>query len=84
MKQMFVTNEYRVLEFLYNNSVCVNGVNFCAINQYEVAKELQLSRANINKIFSNLQSIEYISMIARGRWRISNEAIKMIRLTKNL
>ena len=65
MKQIFITNEYRVLEILCANSVCVKDVRFCALNQYEVAEELNLSRANINKIFSTLQAEGYISMITR-------------------
>lgn len=47
MKQIFITNEYRVLEILCANSVYIKEVRFCALNQCEVAEELKLSRANI-------------------------------------
>ena len=84
MKQMFITNEYRVLEVMCVNSVCVKETRFCALHQYEIAEELNLSRANINKIFSSLQTEGYISMITRGRWRISDDAIQLIQETQAL
>ena len=84
MKQIFITNEYRVLEILCTNSVYVKETRFCALHQYEIAEELNLSRANINKIFSNLQSEGYISMITRGRWKISDDAIHLIEVTRQL
>ena len=84
MKQIFITNEYRVLEVLCTNSVYIKGTRFCALHQYEIAEELNLSRANINKIFSNLQAEGYISMITRGRWKISDDAIHLIEVTQRL
>lgn len=84
MKQIFITNEYRVLEILCANFVYIKEVRFCALNQNEVAEELKLSRANINKIFSNLQTEGYISMITRCRWKISDEAIHLIQVTQQL
>lgn len=84
MKQIFITNEYRVLEVLCTNSVCVKETRFCALHQYEIAEELHLSRANINKIFSNLQSEGYISMITRGRWKVSDDAMHLIEVTQQL
>ena len=84
MKQIFITNEYRVLEVLCNNSVYVKETRFCALHQYEIAEELNLSRASVNTIFSNLQSEGYISMITRGRWKISDEAMHLIEVTQQL
>ena len=84
MKQIFITNEYRVLEVLCTNSVYVKETRFCALNQYEVAEELKLSRANVNKIFSNLQTEGYITMITRGRWKVSDDAIHLIEVTQEL
>ena len=43
MKQIFITNEYRVLEVLCVNSVYVKKTRFCAMHQYEIAEELGLS-----------------------------------------
>lgn len=76
MKQIFITNEYRVLEVLCVNSVYVKETRFCAMHQYEIAEELNLSSASINKIFSDLQTEEYISMITRSRWKISDDALQ--------
>lgn len=84
MKDIFITNEYRVLEILCTNSVYVKETRFCALHQYEIAEELSLSRANVNKIFSNLQTEGYISMITRGRWRISDDAVNLIKVTQQL
>lgn len=84
MKQIFQTNEYRVLEILCTNSVCVKETRFCAMHQYEIAEELNLSRASINKIFSDLQTEGYISMITRGRWKVSDDAIHLIEVTRQL
>ena len=84
MKKIFITNEYRVLEVLCTNSVYVKETRFCALHQYEIAEELNLSRANINKIFSNLQTEGYISMITRGRWKVSDDAIHLIEVTQRL
>ena len=84
MKQIFITNEYRVLEVLCTNSVYVKETRFCALHQYEIAEKLNLSRANINKIFSNLQSEGYISMITRGKWKVSDDAMHLIEVTQQL
>ena len=84
MKQIFITNEYRVLEVLCTNSVYVKETRFCALHQYEIAEELNLSRANINKIFANHQTEGYISMITRGRWKISDDALRLIEVTQQL
>ena len=84
MKQIFKTNEYKVLEILCTNSVYVKETRFCAMHQYEIAEELNLSRASINKIFSDLQTEGYISMITRGRWKVSDDAIRLIEVTRQL
>ena len=84
MKQIFITNEYRVLEVLCTNSVYVKETRFCALHQYEIAEELHLSRASVNTIFTNLQAEGYISMITRGRWKVSDEALHLIEVTQQL
>ena len=84
MKQMFITNGYRVLEVLCANSMYIKGIRVCALHQYKIAEELNLSRVSINKIFSDLQSEGYISMIARGRWKASDDALHLIQMTQQL
>ena len=69
----------------YKTKLCVcKKTRFCAMHQYEIAEELHLSRANINKIFSNLQMEGYISMITRGRWKVSDDALHFIEVTRQL
>ena len=67
-----------------NYSFCTTTQESIGKHQYEIEAELNLSRANINKIFSNLQTEGYISMITRGRWKVFDDAIHLIEVTRQL
>lgn len=84
MNAIFVTNEYKVLEIMCSHMINVANEKYCPLNQGDIAKELQLSRAVVNKIFTELKNEGYISMITRGKWTLSNKAIKMIKVAQNI
>jgi CRP-like cAMP-binding protein len=84
MDKMFLTNHYRVLEVMHQHTIPVAGQKYCPLSQEEVAKELNLSRIFVNRVFTDLKEAGYISMIAKGKWQLSDKANKMIDVTKKL
>ena len=54
------------------------------LSMQEIADELGLSRAVVNKIFTELKEAGYISMVTRGKWKLSEQATEMIRVTQRL
>lgn len=82
MNQMFVTNHYRVLETMYAHTL--SDGSYCPLGQGEVAERLHLSRVAVNKIFSELKEAGYISMVIRGKWKLSDKAILLIQTTQGL
>ena len=84
MNAIFITNQYKVLELMYSNIVNIAGEEYCPLGQGDVAKELQISRAVINRMFTELRDAGYISMITRGKWRLSDDAIHLIQVTQKL
>jgi len=84
MNVMFVTNQYKVLEIMYENRLKIVDGEYCLLGQAEVAEKLHLSRVVVNKIFSELKEAGYISMITRGKWALSYDACEMIKVMRKL
>lgn len=84
MNAIFTTNQYKVLEAMYDNTLSIADKEYCPLGQGEIANELGLSRAAVNKIFAELRETGYISMITRGKWRLSDQANEMIKITHRL
>ena len=84
MNAIFTTNQYKVLEVMYDNTLSIADKEYCPLGQGEIANELGLSRAVVNKIFTELRETGYISMITRGKWRLSDQANEMIKVTHRL
>ena len=82
MNAMFTTIHYKVLEVMYDNTVSVAGKEYCPLGQGKIAEKLELSRPFVNKIFTVLKEAGYISMVTRGKWMLSAEAVEMIKATK--
>ena len=53
MNAMFTTNQYKVLEVMYENTLSIADKEYCPLGQGEIADELGLSRAVVNKIFTD-------------------------------
>lgn len=51
---------------------------------YFGADELGLSRAVVSKIFTELKEAGYISMVTRGKYKLSDESTEMIHVTQIL
>lgn len=84
MNVMFVTNQYKVLEVMYENRLKVIDEEYCPLGQAEVAKKLHLSRVVVNRIFSELKEAGYVTMITRGKWKLSSNACEMIKVMRKL
>ncbi len=84
MNTIFTTNQYKVLEVMYNNKLSIADKEYCPLGQGDIANELRLSRAVVNKIFTELKEAGYISMITRGKWILSDDANKMIKITQKI
>lgn len=70
--------------FIYDNTVTIADKEYCPLGQGEIAEELGFSRAVVNKAFTDLKEAGYISMVTRGKWKLSAEASEMIRITQRL
>jgi Mn-dependent DtxR family transcriptional regulator len=84
MDAMFTTNQYKVLEIMYENTLTIAEEKYCPLGQGEIAKQLEISRAVVNKVFNDLKENGYISMVTRGKWKLSNGAINLIQITQGL
>ena len=82
MNDMFTTVHYKILEVMYDNTVA--GKEYCPLGQGKIAEKLGLSRPFVNKIFTELKKAGYISMVTRGKWKLSAEASEIIRITQRL
>ena len=84
MNDLLTTVHYKVLEVMYDNTVSVEGKEYCPLGQGKIAEKLELSRPFVNKIFTELKEAGYISIVTRGKWKLSTEASEMIRITQRL
>ena len=85
MKEKLTTNYYKVLELLYDSLVNINNERISIITQVEIAEKLSLSKITINSIFRELKSdgmVEADKVI--GRYRLSEEAIKIVETMKEV
>lgn len=69
---------------MYDNTVSVEGKEYCPLGQGKIAEKLGLSRPFVNKVFTELKEAGYISMVTRSKWKLSDEASEMIRITQRL
>ena len=73
-----------------NDTICFRTMEeYCPLGQSEIAKELKIkelkiSRAIVNKVFSELKEAGYISMITRSKWKLSSKAYIFINITSKL
>lgn len=67
-----------------DNTLTIADKEYCPLGQEEIAEKLELSRAVVNRIFTDLKEAGYISMITRGKWKLSAEAAEMISTTQRL
>ena len=81
MHAVFITNHYRVLAAIYNHTVTIGGETYCPLRQKEIATELGLSRIAVNKIFLELCEIGYLCKLARGKWKLTDEAVAFLHAT---
>ena len=84
MHEMFTTNQYKVIDVMYENTMVIADREYCPLSQSEIAAELQLSRAVVNKIFSELKEAGFITMVTRGKYKLSQQAIEMIKITRGV
>jgi Mn-dependent DtxR family transcriptional regulator len=84
MDAIFTTNQYKVLEIMYDNTIKISEKEYCPLSQAEIAEELKISRAVVNKIFIELKQKKYIYMLTRGKWKLSEDAQNMIRITREI
>lgn len=84
MDEIFINNYYKVLFSIYKNSIKIGNETYCPLNQEEIAKKLNISRANANVIFVKLQEKGYINKIARGKWDVTLKAKKIIKIMEKI
>ena len=66
---------------MYRFSFFIADKECYPLRQGEIADELGLSRAVVNKIFIKLKDAGYINMVIHGKWKLSDNATEMIKAT---
>ena len=78
----YFTNEnFKILNYLYDQR---NSDNIVSITQQEIADELNLSRATINKMINDLTQNGYLKRIESkmARYIMSQEAIDFVKVVR--
>ena len=78
----YFTNEnFKILNYLYDQR---NSDNIVSITQQEIADELNLSRATINKMINDLTQNGYLKRIESkmARYVMSQEAIDFVKVVR--
>lgn len=80
---MLFTDHFLLLSYLYNLR---DFDNRATITQQELAEHLELSRATVNRIISDLKLADYLRADGRhlGRYIITKEAIRIVTIIKSI
>ena len=74
---IFTTSTYRLLSYLYDKKLPDNYIYF---TQDEVAKDMGLSRATINRLINDLRENNYLDLYGPhfGRYKMTELGIKVV------
>lgn len=84
--EFFLNDKFIILKTLYLHQIDINGVMLCPITQQELADIIGCSKAKINSVLNELMEKEFVKMYnnTKGRYVLSNEAIKVIKRLSRL
>lgn len=73
--EFFLNDRMKVLQIIYQHQICVEGNNFCSLNQQKIADLVPCSKLKANQIIRELIDAGYIEMIrSRGGYIVTEKA----------
>lgn len=84
MDPRFTSNQYKILEIMYDNSILVEGQNICPLCQKDISSLMDMNRMTVNQMIQELKVDGYIISEGRQRYRLSEYARRIIETTKDL
>lgn len=80
--ELFLNDNFKVLDLLYNNQVKINKTYICPMTQQEIGEGLGFSLMKVNAIMLTLRQEGYIDRYknSRGRYVLTTKAKKLLTL----
>lgn len=80
--ELFLNDNFKVLDLLYNNQVKINKAYICPMTQQEIGEGLGFSLMKVNAIMLTLRQEGYIDRYknSRGRYVLTTKAKKLFTL----
>jgi len=81
--KQFTNDKFKILNYFYEIKTSDNKVY---ITQQEVADELEISRATINKVVGELKNLGYLEQDGNhlGRYLITDKAVNIIKTFRSI
>ncbi len=83
---IFLNENYKVLNLLYGHECDINGNRICPLTQKEIAEMMDLNIMTVNKIMKKLKSSGYIEPYnnSKGRYVLNDKAYRLIKKINNI
>lgn len=78
MCEIFISEYYKIIKLIYLHSK--NGIS--KITYIEMSDELNITRQTLKKYMDYLLEKEYVFYIGNGKYKLSEESIKIIKRFK--
>ena len=78
--ELFLNDNFKVLDLLYNNQVKINKAYICPMTQQEIGEGFGFSLMKVNAIMLTLRQEGYIDRYknSRGRYVLTTKAKKLL------
>lgn len=80
----FLTDEYKVLKFLYDNQVTILDQKVVPLTQNEVCRKLNISRNKMYRLFYLLLQKKMIVKVSQGKYQLLDNGIVMVETVDKL
>lgn len=81
---MFVNDNYRLLKFLYDNQTEVLNEVIIPLTQTQISVHLDISKGKVNSIMKELIDSGYIFFEVRGKYRLSDISVDIIKKVEKI
>jgi hypothetical protein len=81
--EKMTTNYYKVLSFMYDNTIEINGENMIPLTQNEISIITKINKVTINKLFKEYIEDEILYKKS-SRYYFTEEAINLIKKMKSI
>ena len=79
------SNNYRILELMYDNQITINDLTYTPMTQDDIATALNCERMTINSLFKKLKEENLIEKTPTKRqYRLTKEAIRIVKAIKRI